>query len=452
MKDGSRECVDIMKVRDIANLEKKQMKSFFKAMNVLRIYGKDDMKFTAWLKDERDHWFTLLMELWAGKIVSMGTKDIMAASKAANNVQIVDAVLKSGEDEDVTHHENPENAANKLCFYTKYIEEKKHELPKETLEMLVNRIDPNSGESLRQTVQSLVYTPGDSHQHVLPRLWCGMGDGKIKIFDATTWNLESQYIQTKSVVMCLAHVGNNQVWAGSFYIYIIDAQTLRCNRAPLSNHGDAVVSIVVIDDGRVIYTASADGEIFKWDVQTITVKEKFPEKIKSLKDLKFYNDFLWCGTWQAIYKMDLEGKVLQKYSMSARDNLGEVDQFYVAESGEIWAGYRRSGFIVIVNSNNGSVKGKVEIKDCEGISSIVQQEHKIWVGTKAGTIHIINTDTCKIVKDLKAHDDAVRALCSAENRYIISGAGSRDGRIAMWRSTDTKTDSGRHIFEEDCDC
>jgi len=41
----------------------------------------------------------------------------------------------------------------------------------------------------------------DSHQHVLPRLWCGMGDGKIKIFDAMTWNLESQYINTKSVVV-----------------------------------------------------------------------------------------------------------------------------------------------------------------------------------------------------------------------------------------------------------
>ena len=41
----------------------------------------------------------------------------------------------------------------------------------------------------------------DSHQHVLPRLWCGMGDGKIKIFDAMTWNLESQYISTKSVVV-----------------------------------------------------------------------------------------------------------------------------------------------------------------------------------------------------------------------------------------------------------
>ena len=40
------------------------------------------------------------------------------------------------------------------------MEERRHKLPRETYETLVNRIDPNSGESLRQTVQSLLYTPG----------------------------------------------------------------------------------------------------------------------------------------------------------------------------------------------------------------------------------------------------------------------------------------------------
>lgn len=50
--------------------------------------------------------------------------------------------------------------------------------------------------------------------------------------------------------MCLADVGGKQIWAGSYYIYIIDVQTLRCNRAPLTDHADSVVSIVVVNDGR----------------------------------------------------------------------------------------------------------------------------------------------------------------------------------------------------------
>ena len=73
---------------------------------------------------------------------------------------------------------------------------------------------------------------------------------------------------------------------------------------------------------------------------------------------------------------------------------------------------------------------------------------QIWIGCRAGTIHIINADRKKVVKILQAHDDAVRSLCCAQNRYIISGAGSRDGRVAMWSSRETKTDSGRYVLEE----
>ena len=34
-----------------------------------------------------------------------------------------------------------------------------------------------------------------------PRLWCGMGDGKVKVFDATNWTLEKTFVQTKSTVV-----------------------------------------------------------------------------------------------------------------------------------------------------------------------------------------------------------------------------------------------------------
>ena len=57
-------------------------------------------------------------------------------------------------------------------------------------------------ESLHQVkFSNVIFFDSDPTLHVLPRLWCGMGDGKIKVFDATTWNLESQFIQTKHVVV-----------------------------------------------------------------------------------------------------------------------------------------------------------------------------------------------------------------------------------------------------------
>jgi WD40 repeat protein len=57
---------------------------------------------------------------------------------------------------------------------------------------------------------------------------------------------------------------------------------------------------------------------------------------------------------------------------------------------------------------------------------------QVWVGTKDGTIFIYDAHSRKLWKSIKAHDDAVRALCAAESRYVMSGAGSKDGKVAVW--------------------
>ena len=54
----------------------------------------DGVRFTAWLKEERDDFCLLIEEMWAGKIVSDSTKDIHAIQKAAQNVLLVDALLQ----------------------------------------------------------------------------------------------------------------------------------------------------------------------------------------------------------------------------------------------------------------------------------------------------------------------------------------------------------------------
>lgn len=57
---------------------------------------------------------------------------------------------------------------------------------------------------------------------------------------------------------------------------------------------------------------------------------------------------------------------------------------------------------------------------------------QIWVGTKDGTIFIYKPENRELWKKIKAHDDAVRAMCTAEERYVISGSGSKDGKVAIW--------------------
>lgn len=36
-------------------------------------------------------------------------------------------------------------------------------------------------------------------------------------------------------------------------------------------------------------------------------------------------------------------------------------------------------------------------------------------------------------KELVAHTDIVKSLCSAEDRYVLSGSGEEDGKVAIWK-------------------
>lgn len=62
-------------------------------------------------------------------------------------------------------------------------------------------------------------------------------------------------------------------------------------------------------------------------------------------------------------------------------------------------------------------------------------DSQMWVGSKDGKLHIFDSVTYKQEKELQAHEDSVRSMCCAHQRYVITGAGSHDGRVAIWRAS-----------------
>ncbi len=52
-----------------------------------------------------------------------------------------------------------------------------------------------------------------------PKLWCGMGNNKVLVFDASTWLLETQYIQAKERIVSDIRGGGFTVvyWRHSIY-------------------------------------------------------------------------------------------------------------------------------------------------------------------------------------------------------------------------------------------
>ena len=71
---------------------------------------------------------------------------------------------------------------------------------------------------------------------------------------------------------------------------------------------------------------------------------------------------------------------------------------------------------------------------CQGISKMLLLQGKVWAATKDGMIFIINVHRHDTHRLLHAHTDAVRSICCAQTRYVLSGAGSLDGKIAIWKT------------------
>ncbi|XP_059174697.1 DENN domain-containing protein 3-like [Physella acuta] len=433
IKDVSNRYREVVKLRNITKLEKLQNHSFLMAVDVLVIIDTENkVKFTAWLKEERNCWAAMIDEMRAGKIVAEATKDYTAISQAIQNVLLVDAVIKSGHDERTTHHSHINRAAEALCYFTAYMSEGRHNLPRDTITALQHRVDPNAGQRERKTVEVLLYTAGYSQNNVPPRLWCGMGDGKVRVFDATNWSLERSFVQAKNTVSAMLAVGDLTVWVGSYGIYIIDTETIRSNKT-LTEHSDLVSDMVLSADKRNVYSSSVDGTIIKWEVQTLRklIQMRVTES-KSLRFIRLYDDKLWCGTWQKIIALDTQGTQLQVFSYAEPETgkLQELDCFEIFND-EIWAGCRRTGQVVIWDEKTTKMK-QVLKPECRGISCILLFGEKVWVATKDGTIYIYHSSSKQQWKTIKAHEDAIRSLCAAESRYIMSGAGSKDGKVAIW--------------------
>lgn len=65
---------------------------------------------------------------------------------------------------------------------------------------------------------------------------------------------------------------------------------------------------------------------------------------------------------------------------------------------------------------------------------------QIWVGgtgasqgKSKGKIYVIDAERKTVEKELVAHMDTVKTLCSAEDRYVLSGSGRGEGKIAIWK-------------------
>eukprot|EP00057_Strongylocentrotus_purpuratus_P028110 XP_011682584.1 PREDICTED: DENN domain-containing protein 3 isoform X1 [Strongylocentrotus purpuratus] len=445
MGEGSNIYKEIVRARDIEKLEKFEYFNILLSCQALRIYSTkpNTSPYVANLKAERNSWFTLITELWAGRVIADAQKDPQVVQQAARNVKLIDSVIRSAENEDATHAKHLDSAVWHLCHFSRLREEGMGRVPPETSSALVHKFNPSSNEAQRTTVEAMVYTPGTSvfsdrsmsEEEATPKLWCAMGSGKVKVFDGSNFVLEAEFADAKDRVCCLLSVRGEQVWAGSFdtTIYIIDIPSCLSNKQ-LVEHNDIVSDMTISEDGKIAFTCSLNGQIFGWDTQSLSQKHQIQLKnTKTLVSMRWYNDKLWCCTKTDIKVIGLDGSELSSLQHLDKDGGPSLIESFLLLGNRIWTGCGRRGEVACWNVNTFKQEKLLTIS-CRGISKLVAVGTRIWAGSKQGKIHLFDANTCEYEKELEAHEDAIRSMCQAELRYVITGAGSKDGKVALWRA------------------
>uniref|UniRef100_A0A8C7QWN4 DENN domain-containing protein 3 n=1 Tax=Oncorhynchus mykiss TaxID=8022 RepID=A0A8C7QWN4_ONCMY len=376
------------------------------------------------LKSEVDLWHLMVKEMWAGRKMADNHKDPQYMQQALTNALLMDAVVGCLQSQKAIF------AATKLAHFDRMKLEVPLMVPKSTSETLKHKINPSLGLTSPQAVDVLLYTPGqlgvssDSEGDGNPKLWCALSDGKVVVFDAASWSMQQNQVQVgTSRVNCMLGVDRQQVWIGSqdSVIYIISTRSMSCNKQ-LTDHRSEVTGLP-----KVAYSCSAEGAVIVWDVSTLQVRKQFQVSCDRLQSVQLCNGTLWCCKYtDCIMEVWKNGMLHRKISLpeeqlwTACIDVGELCVWHLREPTKPFQ--------------------RIQLPDCAGVTCLIKVKNQIWVGGRGwssgksrGKIYVVDAQRHTVEKELVAHTDCVQALCSAEDRYVLSGAAREDGKIAIWK-------------------
>uniref|UniRef100_A0A2K5E160 DENN domain containing 3 n=1 Tax=Aotus nancymaae TaxID=37293 RepID=A0A2K5E160_AOTNA len=367
--------------------------------------------FEANLKTECDLWHLMVKEMWAGKKLADDHKDPQYVQQALTNVLLMDAVVGTLQSSGAIY------AASKLSYFDKM----RHESPLPNIFGLLfslGHLDP------AEKVE-------DAH----PKLWCALSEGKVTVFDASSWTVHQHSFKVGTAkVNCMVMADQNQVWVGSedSVIYIINVHSMSCNKQ-LTDHRSSVTDLIVQDGQKApseVYSCSVDGTVLAWNVRTLRVTSRFQLLSGGLTSIRLHGGRLWCCTGNSIVVMTTNGFLRQE--LKIEENFTDTGTSFLAfqllpevpQQG-LWAQHARglgpTAHTVPCVSAGAAVGG------------VWVGSRGLWQGTPKGKIYVIDAESKTVEKELVAHVDTVRTLCSAEDRYVLSGSGKEEGKIAIWK-------------------
>ncbi|XP_048583738.1 DENN domain-containing protein 3 [Nematostella vectensis] len=430
--EGAYKCEMITRLEDIQDIEYYQHYVVLPpGVPALKITSRNKKvpQVIACLKENRPFWFACLKEMVAGVTISEESKDLQGIKQAAQNVMVADALRRSGHSEVGFGH---------VLYLSKIPITKK--LSKETKRALEVRIDPTpqANSSEKTTVEAMVYAP--ETESCRGEVWCGLGSGAVAVIDAVSWKLVTQFRYAKDRVSCLVPVGDEHIWVGSMdtTIYIINRRTMQADQQ-LHGHADYISHMITTtaDNGSVtVWSASLNGLIIGWDPDTLTAKKSLKmSNVQTLTYLIALGDYFWCVTRSSVLVVNIhsDGSSYEQLTLPTKsESPRSIDCMCAVPPNKVWTAIDRKGLVAIWDIATHEYE-MVEIP-CKGFTQMIHLEGKVWAGGRNGSLYVIDAETCRSERELELHSDRVRSMCLTSDLFILTGPGSKDGRIAVWRS------------------
>lgn len=193
-----------------------------------------------------------------------------------------------------------------------------------------------------------------------------------------------------------------------------------------------------------MYSCSADGTVLAWNASTLRVTSRFQLPGGRLSSISLHGGHLWCCTGHRIKVVTTHGSPCQELKVEDhfQDQSTSLLSFQlVPEQEQLWAAIVGSDALYIWGLQDlAQSPQRVHLQDCSEVSCMLRVKRQIWVGGAGlsqgrpkGKMYVIDAERKTVEKELVAHADTVQTLCSAEDRYVLSGAGGQEGKIAIWK-------------------
>ncbi|XP_061294447.1 DENN domain-containing protein 3 isoform X3 [Bos javanicus] len=404
--------------------------------------------FEANLKTECDLWHLMVKEMWAGRKLADDHKDPQYVQQALTHILLMDAVVGTLQSPGAIY------AASKLSYFDRMKNEMPMAIPKTTSETLKHKINPSEGETTPRAVDVLLYTPGhldpaEKVEDAHPKLWCALNEGKVIVFDASSWTIHQHCFRVgTSKLNCMVMAEHSQVWVGSedSVIYIINVHSMSCNKQ-LTDHRSSVTGLAVQDGVQApstVYSCSADGTVLAWNASSLRVTGRFQVPGGGLSAIRLHGGRLWCCTGDSILMVNMNGSSCQRLKITG--SFKETGTSFLGfqlmpEQEQLWAACAGYPDVCVWSLQDlAQPPQRIHLQDCSEINCMIRVKKQIWVGTTGlsqgqlkGKIYVMDAERRTVEKELVAHADTVKTLCSAEDRYVLSGAGPEEGKIAIWK-------------------